>query len=286
MVDRTIDHIYMNSIEFPLDVAFGRVKGWSAGFNFAVKRPITNQSVSGTLWGSAGYLPGDHYNWLGSATQLQVSSGSASDSGKPVTIVGLDSDWNSITETVTLSGQTPASTLNSFLRVNDFFGGADALSDIIYLSVDGAAVSSGIPDDGTQVLSFIGISGEDEGPDAGFLSDRNARIGVLSVPDNKALIVKSIRISAGDGGEVTFHGRVRRFGEQSWTDRYPLPVSNNTVEAVEGLPLIIPARTDLELRATKISSGSTFVVAKTAYYMVDYNTDFATLTEDGWVVNR
>lgn len=64
------------------------------------------------LWDSGG-----DYIYPPSALVMSASSSSAADT-MDVLIVGLDSSYNEIRETVTLSGVTPVSTSASFLRIN------------------------------------------------------------------------------------------------------------------------------------------------------------------------
>ena len=70
-----------------------------------------------TLWSY-----GSIYSYLDTATVLKVSSSSTDDTSsgigaRTIKIQGLDSNYLEIEETITLNGQTPVNTQNSFLRV-------------------------------------------------------------------------------------------------------------------------------------------------------------------------
>ena len=72
------------------------------------------------IWEGGGVYP-----FLAAAATLAVSSASAADTAagtgaRTVLVSGLNSSYNTITETVTLNGTTPVNTVNQFLRVNLF----------------------------------------------------------------------------------------------------------------------------------------------------------------------
>lgn len=66
-----------------------------------------------TVWNDGG-----NYTYPTSAVQMSLVSSSASDT-MSVVINGLDSNYNKITESVTLSGTTPVTTSLSFYRINN-----------------------------------------------------------------------------------------------------------------------------------------------------------------------
>ena len=100
----------MPTPNFLHDVAKGNI--WDSrplnifGFNRTVGTDFE------TLWDDGG-----SYVYPSSALVMSAVSSSASDT-MSVLIVGLDADYNEITETVTLNGITPVSTNLSFFRIN------------------------------------------------------------------------------------------------------------------------------------------------------------------------
>jgi len=100
---------------FGLQVARGLVSGCSSVNIFASSSNVgTGTPV--TLWENTGTTA---YAFPPSAAQLRVVSTSATDTGTAqVQINGLDSSWNAISETVTMTGLTSVVTNASFLRVN------------------------------------------------------------------------------------------------------------------------------------------------------------------------
>lgn len=71
----------------------------------------------GTTFESIFNNGGGTYPFLSSASQLTIVSDSASDT-TDLYIEGLDSDYIPISETVTLDGTTPVTTVKSFFRIN------------------------------------------------------------------------------------------------------------------------------------------------------------------------
>lgn len=92
------------------DVARGHYSNMQAVNIFGFNREVG--TTLETIWNDGG-----QYTFLSSAQQLSVVSDSASDT-MDVLISGLDSSYNEITETVTLTGTTAVTTTSSFLRVN------------------------------------------------------------------------------------------------------------------------------------------------------------------------
>lgn len=90
---------------------------------------------------------------LTSASQLKVSSSDAADAAQ-VKIEGLDSNWEYLSETVTLTGQSQVTTTNSFLRVNRAYTVDSGQQDgVVYIYTGGA--SSGVPSTPANTLERI-----------------------------------------------------------------------------------------------------------------------------------
>jgi hypothetical protein len=130
---------------FELQVARNQVVGHTpvfvSGFN-----PTVGTSYE-TVWSE-----GTVYAYPASATVIKISSSDANDTAagtgaRTATIVGLDGNYNRISETVSLSGQTAVNTTNSYLRVFHLMvntaGSGGAAAGSIYAGV--GTVTSGVP---------------------------------------------------------------------------------------------------------------------------------------------
>lgn len=80
----------------------------------------TASSGWSTVWTAADTASSTLYPWDTAANTITVVSSSGSDTGD-VTIQGLDTDYNFIEETLTLTGTTPVAGSTTFLRVNRAF---------------------------------------------------------------------------------------------------------------------------------------------------------------------
>ena len=98
---------------FDLQVARGQIEGHSTVSIFGYQPSIGTSSIA--VWENA-----SAYTFPSSASTITVASGSATDNGATVLVVGLDANWNQIQETVTIAtGGT--TTVNSYLRINNLF---------------------------------------------------------------------------------------------------------------------------------------------------------------------
>ena len=107
---------------------------------------------------------GDGWTALPAATTLEVASTSALDTAlgtgcTGVTIEGLDGNYDEISETVALDGQTPVLTTLEFLYVNRAYGsGAGATQKnqgTLYIADDSTAWASGVPVTSAAVQAMI-----------------------------------------------------------------------------------------------------------------------------------
>lgn len=102
---------------FKVDVARGRIPGFSIGRTFGRNTDVNPGTVPEDIWSTGGTL-----TYLSAAEQIDVASSSANDTAagtgaRTLTIDGLNSSFVQISETVTLNGVTPVRTVASFIRI-------------------------------------------------------------------------------------------------------------------------------------------------------------------------
>lgn len=96
---------------FELQVSRGQVSYHTSLFKYGYNPLIIN--VNETIWDGGGL-----YTYPSSAAALAVASASgATDSGVTGTVVGLDADYNEVSEDFTLDGSGTYTTTQTFLRV-------------------------------------------------------------------------------------------------------------------------------------------------------------------------
>ena len=104
---------------FGLQVSRGQIQGHSSVIVFGYNPEVDTSEES--VWPDGGTIP--HPT---SASVLKISSSSANDTSagtgaRTVFIEGLNGDYNVVSETVILSGQTAVNTTKSYLYVNSFY---------------------------------------------------------------------------------------------------------------------------------------------------------------------
>lgn len=133
------DFLYLSA------VSSGAVTGTSSVFKFGFNPDING--VEETVWDHGGI-----YAYPAAAIQMSVSSSSVNDTAagtgaRTVFVAGLDANYNEISETVTLNGQTPVLTSALFLRINRASvvsaGSGETAAGDIYVGT--GVVSAGVP---------------------------------------------------------------------------------------------------------------------------------------------
>lgn len=130
---------------FNLQVARGQIMGHASFQVFGYNPDVDTSEES--VWPDGGTV--QHPT---TASVLTVSSSSANDTAagtgaRTVFIAGLDGDYNMVSETVTLNGQTAVNTTNSYMYVNQLYvvttGSGEANAGNI--NVGTGTVTSGVP---------------------------------------------------------------------------------------------------------------------------------------------
>jgi glycine cleavage system aminomethyltransferase T len=103
-------------IDFYLSVAKGDFTGYSNVSKFGYN-PTTGSGGFESIWGGSNAYP-----WPTDVQTLSVVSASANDTSagtgaRTVEIQGLDTNWDVVTDTVTMNGTTPVVTTQTFRRV-------------------------------------------------------------------------------------------------------------------------------------------------------------------------
>lgn len=139
---RTLDD---RSEPFELQVARGQIEGHRAVTVWGYNPDI--DTAEETVWADGGIV-----TLPAAAATLKVSSDSANDAAagtgaRTVTISGLDTNYDEISETVTLNGTTEVTTTKSFRRINSMIvataGSGNANAGNIYIGT--GTVTLGVP---------------------------------------------------------------------------------------------------------------------------------------------
>ena len=130
---------------FYLQVARNQISFHKSNFKFGFNPDIDDALE--TVWAQGGL-----YSYLETATALKVSSSSLDDAvtqtgARQVEVSGLDANYDELTETIVLAGQTAVTTSNQFIRVNRMkvisAGSGGQNAGVIYAGT--GTISSGVP---------------------------------------------------------------------------------------------------------------------------------------------
>lgn len=119
-VQQDADAQVVRAVDSEIDIANGLYTGYSIINKYGYNPDVDTGTLPEDVWDYGGLYTG----FPSAAETLQVFSASANDTAagtgaRTVTINGLDANYASLSETVTLNGVTPVTTTNAFLRVNN-----------------------------------------------------------------------------------------------------------------------------------------------------------------------
>jgi hypothetical protein len=234
----------MGTIEpFELQVARGQITMHSSFCQFGINTAVG--TANETVW-----IGSNTYTFPSSASVLKISSSSASDTSagtgaRTVQIQGLDANYEAVSETVSLNGQTEVNTTNSYIRVNKMIvltaGTGGTSVGNIYAGT--GTVTAGVP---AVVVNQTGILANE------------TESGFYTVPAGYTAFINMWTMSSGNttADEWTrFTLRIRPLGGVFGIKaQYHIPASG-IYECVAAYPLPIPEKADLEILAAT-SDGS------------------------------
>jgi len=232
-----------------LQVSRGQIPYHKTLFKFG-SNPTVDASLE-TVWSEGGI-----YAYPSAAIVMKVSSSSNNDTGsgtgaQTVLVSGLDANYNEISETVTLNGQTAVLTTNSFIRVFRSFvvtagSGATAAGDI-YIGT--GTVTAGVP---ATVYAKIPL-----GANQTLMAVWTVPAGYTAYMDQGTFSAAGSNTNHSIKGQLCFRpfGGVMRVGAE-------LGLSSGFALFDFAYPISFPEKTDIEARALALS-GTGFYVAAT-----------------------
>jgi hypothetical protein len=219
-----------------LQVARGQISWHRAVTVFGYNSDV-DTSVE-TVWPHGGLL-----GFPATALQLSVSSSNAADTAagtgaRTVYLEGLDANHNTITETVTLNGQTAVTTTRSYLHINNCYvltaGSGNSAAGTIYFGT--GTVTAGVPATVYDVIQF----------------DYNSRItGSYTVPAGYTAYVSQGLFSTGQvSGSNSVTGRLMTRGTNNIRMTAAVTTANNNAaDYTFEYPIVVPEKTTIEAQA-------------------------------------
>jgi hypothetical protein len=251
----------VNSEDFQLGVASGDLSpSYKQVYKFGQNADVGNSLE--TIW-----LEGGLYAYPPSATTMTVSSSDANDTSagtgaRTIQISGLDGDYNEISETITMNGQTPVTTTNSFLRVNRGIvltaGSGGVNAGIIYVGT--GTVTSGVP-----ANKYTTINGD---------GTNQTLQAFWTVPAGYTAYVYQTNISTGSSSATPAVLKtllvVRPFGGV-FNTKEVITLSDGNHLQDYSFPLKITEKSDIEFRAESSSPSVSFNVSASLNIMYKQN---------------
>ena len=232
---------FMDLMRLPnmrLGVAKGQFSDISHAHPFGAV-PAMSQNQTGTIWD----VNDTTYPWASWATAgtLSIPAVNASDNGKTVTIIGLDGNYDMLTESVTVSSSVAVTTTAEFKRVNRAYIG------------NGSAINVGninIQKGGVTVARITANNGQ-------------TAMAVYTVPAGYTGYILQGAASCQSGADATGNMFVRYFGEASFRVGHSFEVSGAGGAYLYEfcIPVKISEKSDIDIRASVRSNNARLTAA-------------------------
>lgn len=229
---------FMDMIRLPnfgLGVAKGQFSNISHVHKFGAV-PAMSQNQSGTVWD----VNDTNYPWasFSSAGTLSIPAVNASDNGLQVTIQGLDDNYDSLTETVTVSSAASMTTSNAFRRV---FRAFSDTTNVANINIQKSAVTvARITAGKAQTL-----------------------MAVYTIPAGHTGYLVKGTASCQSGADATGDMYVRYFGQSSFRVGHSFEVAGVGGQYTYdfGVAIKIPEKSDIDVRAAVRSNNARVTAA-------------------------
>lgn len=231
--------------DFNLQVARGQIQGHSTVNIYGYQPAISTTFVP--VWENV-----TAYTYPASASTMYLS-GSNGDTAQ-ITIVGLDSGYNTISEAVTLNGTTPVATVKKYLRVNSMsvtVGSATNPVGAVYLKDVGGTITY------AQINTGVG----------------RTQAALYTVPAGYTFFLQRVAIYTSLNGNdfVTYQNKtISPNGVVQLTQQAPFAMS---YDALRIMPRPFLEKTDIQLMC-KIQSGTGAVAVAQEGYLIKNDTGY------------
>jgi len=221
---------------FELQVARNQITWHETAFQFGINNTVGTSFE--TIWTASSV-----YSYLSAASVLTISSSSANDTSagtgaRTITITGLDANYNEISETVTLSGQTAVNTVKSYLRVFSLktrtAGSGGSNAGIVYAGT--GTVTSGVP---ATVYAQVEIGYND------------SAMAIWTVPAGYTAYISSYTFTTNSStanNQITGALLIRPFGEVFSFEATAKMAGGNSFDRHFDTRLVVTEKSDIEMQ--------------------------------------
>jgi len=244
-------HLSVSDRSSGLSIAKGDVTNTTFIHKFGKAPDFDTGDGEVTIWDGADDAKAAQMQYQYSAT-ADIDSISSSNNGdtQDVEIQGLDSNWDLVTQTVTLTGQTRKALSTNLIRVFRMtnVGSTDIAGDV-YCYVN-SAITLGVPDDSTKVRAVINSSNNQTSMaiytiprlKTGYMRDWYAAIAGSLKSTN--YVVSLFARPTGEVFQLKHQSAISEGGTSTYKHEYKEPE-------------VFEAKTDLEIRVSITAGGVT-----------------------------
>lgn len=245
--------------DFHMLASMGYIPGITPFFKFGENKDIdTATDPEDVITGGGSKL----FPTAASTISIVSTSASDTDGGTGINkliISGLDSNWDILTEEVTLAGLTPVVSTNSFLRV-----------DRMYATLSGSAQES--------VGEIIATHSEGDIADIK-AGEAQSLIAAYPVPRDYTLLLTSFKAALtrkSSAAIADVHFEINTFGSNSWRVQQVIGLNNTGTSSIqrtaEEIWFNVPEKTDVRLRVHDVTANDTGIIGAFDGYLINNKT--------------
>ena len=217
-----------------INIARGLLKGVTSEHKFGAV-PAMSVNTTGTVWDVNDTV----YPWsaFSSATAVTVDRAGVGDAGKTITIVGLDENYDAVTDTCVLTNASGNTTTNgtTFIRVFRAFvsTGADNVGNVD-IKVSSTVVARITENKGQTLMA------------------------IYTVPAGYTAYLTQGTATIQSGADATGDMFIRYFGETAFRIGHSFEVSGTGGQYLYefSVPRVIPEKSDIDIRASVRSNNA------------------------------
>lgn len=228
---------YIWDEQFDLNVSRGKVRGASTIHKFGAV-PAMSQSTTGTIWDKSDTL----YPWSvwTTAGVITASIANALDDGKVITVLGLDNDFNEVSDTFTLSSTATVAGTTQFRRVYRAYisSGTNNVGDVNFTK------------NGMDVLRITADKGQ-------------TLMAIYTVPAGKTGYLYQGVCTAQASADGTGNMFIRYFGQNAFRIGHSFEVAGVGGQYTYdfAFPIQLPEKTDIDVRVTTRTNNGRYTAA-------------------------
>lgn len=244
--------------DYFLEVAKGHIPQHSIINKFGINTDIDTNTDPETIWSAGGI-----YSFPSSADTLKISSNDNNDNGTgttgalEITVEGLDSNYNIISENFTLNGQTAVTSNKEFIRVYRAFVTSAGSSEY-----NEGVITINNSDDSIKLAEIPAEYGQ-------------TQMAIYTVPSNhrafitnfSGAIVRTFFSAQTSLGLYFRENGVKKLKQEISLDSSSTSSYNKTYS----LPLIVEEKTDIFVNSISVSTNNVGVFSNFGIVLVDQN---------------